>query len=125
MKTKCNSSDKNITIYSFLLGEKTCSVNGKMHYTTFDGLNYNLMAGCSYKLVHDKVHVEKLEIVLNNNGFMGHQSKLNRTVNITTGDKNVFLGGKRTNGKYIVRVNDKLIDLPHDGVPSIREVTLL
>ena len=93
-----------------------------MQYITFDGLNYNLIAGCSYKLVHDLDRTNALDIILNNDPNLTPSSKAKRTVDINVDGQEVHLGNKGTDGGFKVKVGNSLVSLPYEAVPRIKQV---
>ena len=104
------------------LAKNTCYIRGKMQYITFDGLNYNLIAGCSYKLVHDLDRTNALDIILNNDPNLTPSSKAKRTVDINVDGQEVHLGNKGTDGGFKVKVGNSLVSLPYEAVPRIKQV---
>ena len=106
---------------------KTCYVRSKVHYNTFDGLNYNLLTGCSYYLVHDSDPSAKFNIIVHNDKDINYNTTVKRTVSIIADDKTVKLGQK-IGDLFIVEIVDasgnKMVQLPYDGVPKITEVCL-
>ena len=66
-----------------------------MHYVTFDGLNFNLLASCNYILVHDLDHLSKLDVILRNDHQLSFNERPKRSVDVMVDNKKVHLGSKR------------------------------
>lgn len=100
-------------------------MRSKVHYNTFDGLNYNLLTGCSYYLVHDSDPSSKFDIIVHNDPNINYNTTVKRTVSIVADGKTVKLGQK-IGDMFIVQIIDstgnKMVQLPYEGVPRISEV---
>ena len=94
-----------------------------MHYNTFDNLNYNLLTGCSYYLIHDSDPTSGFDVIINNDPAINYNTTVKRSIEIIVDGKKVFLGQK-LNNMFLVTVDGKLVQFPYDGVPKIREVRI-
>ena len=113
---------KTIDIWTYISAGDTCYVRGKVQFITFDGLNYNLAAGCNYKLIHDMDHTENMDIILQNSADMSHSSAPKRSVRVRVDGHDVLLGKKRADGTFHVKVDGKLVNLPYEATPRIKHV---
>lgn len=104
--------------------KNTCYVRGKHQYNTFDGLNYNFLAGCNYILVHDLDHTNRLDVILENDPNIGPNVEMKRKIRILTNGKKIELGARRKSGKFNVKIDGYLVDLPYDSSPKIKQVKL-
>ena len=102
----------------------TCFVRNKLSYSTFDGLNYQLLTGCSYFLVHDTDSESNFDVIVNNDPKVNYNTTVKRTLDIKVDGKSVHLGQK-IGDLFIVRVDGNLVSLPYDGTPKIKLVCIL
>ncbi len=86
---------------------------------------YDYYGTCSYLLVHDKDLTSGFQVVVINDKNCNYNATCKRKLQITTDSKKIYLGQKTNiDGKdfFAVKVDDKIVDLPYNGVPKIKEV---
>ena len=81
------------------------------------------MSGCSYYLIHDSDTSSGFNVIINNDPTTNFNSKIKRTLEITSDGKKVFLGQKIAEDRFDVRVDGKPVPIPYDNVPKITQVT--
>ena len=96
-----------------------------MHYVTFDGVHYNLLAGCRYILLQDRTTQDGTDVILINDNNMVNTAPAKKKVLIKDDGREIMLGRKLPNGKFVVHVDKKLVNLPYNGNPKIKEVNIL
>ena len=101
----------------------TCFVTGRDHFNTFDNTPYRFFQeNCSQMLVLDKENPEEFKVVLNGNSGCEMIYPCQKSLDLILDGAKVYLGAK-TNTTFIVKVNDKPVDLPYtDSWPYVKKV---
>lgn len=101
----------------------TCFVTGRDHFNTFDNTPYRFFQeNCSQMLVLDKENPEEFKVVLNGNSGCEMIYPCQKSLDLILDGAKVYLGAK-TNTTFIVKVNDKSVDLPYtDSWPYVKKV---
>ena len=104
-----------------------CTVRGKVHYKTFDGLEYIFLSACQYKLLTDITEGSFLTIYVTNDPNININGPVKRTLTVITedGTKNISIH-KTNRGTFgVTNFKDKkeeIISLPYTDEPAISEV---
>ena len=101
----------------------SCFVTGKDHFSTFDNTGYRFTGACASMLVIDNENPNQFKVVLNGDPNCNVSVPCRKTLDMIIDGVRVHLGAK-TNTSFIVKVNDKLINLPYTASsPLIKQVS--